>query len=150
MSGSRNSGSHAEPNLTPILDMVFQLITFFMLVCSFKAASVAAGVKLPVVGSARPVDTQGSVDLLVVNINKDGKLIVFGNERTDVEDYIKAEANASRRIARKNQPGIKEGDELPTMVVLRADRATEFSKLNRSGAPDPASRAGNNGNLIFN
>ena len=27
----------AEPNLTPILDMVFQLITFFMLVINFKA-----------------------------------------------------------------------------------------------------------------
>jgi feruloyl esterase len=42
-----------EPNLTPILDMVFQLITFFMLVINFQAAAVDMSLKLPVVGSAR-------------------------------------------------------------------------------------------------
>lgn len=131
MSGSLSSGSHAEPNMTPILDMVFQLITFFMLVCNFKAASVAAGLTLPVVGSARPVDTQGSVDLVVMNIDKQGNVIDFGNVRSDVEQYVKKQADASRRDARKKQPSIKVGDELPAMVVVRADRATEFSKLNR-------------------
>ena len=29
----------AQPNLTPMLDMVFQLITFFMLVINFKSAA---------------------------------------------------------------------------------------------------------------
>ena len=49
----------AQPNLTPLLDMVFQLITFFMLVINFKDASLDLSLKLPVVGSARPVDTKG-------------------------------------------------------------------------------------------
>ena len=51
--------TEGAPNLTPILDMVFQLITFFMLVINFKAGQMDLSLKLPVVGSARPVDTKG-------------------------------------------------------------------------------------------
>ena len=40
----------SEPNLTPMLDMVFQLITFFMLVINFKAAEIDQNLSLPVVG----------------------------------------------------------------------------------------------------
>ena len=68
----------AEPNLTPMLDMVFQLITFFMLVINFKSAALDLSLRLPVVGSARPVDTKGMEDLLILNITQDGKLIVYG------------------------------------------------------------------------
>ena len=35
-----SASSENEPNLTPILDMVFQLITFFMLVINFKGAAM--------------------------------------------------------------------------------------------------------------
>jgi len=41
MSGALPGSSvKSEPNLTPILDMVFQLITFFMLVINFKSAEL--------------------------------------------------------------------------------------------------------------
>ena len=53
MSGSVSSEITAAPNLTPLLDMVFQLITFFMLVINFKSAELDLALKLPVVGSAR-------------------------------------------------------------------------------------------------
>ncbi len=67
----------AEPNLTPMLDMVFQLVTFFMLVINFKSAQLDMNLKLPVIGSARPVDTKGQQDLLVLNIDKTGQLTVY-------------------------------------------------------------------------
>lgn len=54
------SGQKAEPNLTPILDMVFQLITFFMLVINFKSASMDLELKLPVLGSARIIRAFGN------------------------------------------------------------------------------------------
>jgi len=68
----------AEPNLTPILDMVFQLITFFMLVINFKTAEMDLSLKLPVVGSARPVETFGRRGLLVLNIDNAGNLKIYG------------------------------------------------------------------------
>ena len=47
---SMQSSESGEPNLTPILDMVFQLITFFMLVINFQSQALDASLKLPVVG----------------------------------------------------------------------------------------------------
>jgi len=124
------SSNQAEPNLTPILDMVFQLITFFMLVINFKSAAMDLDLKLPVVGSAQPVDNKGKEDLLVLNINSQGQLRVYGNVIDDVPGYIANEAQASRLAARKIHPDIKAGDDLPSTVVIRADKQTPFSMLN--------------------
>jgi biopolymer transport protein ExbD len=123
-------GDNAEPNLTPILDMVFQLITFFMLVINFKAAAYDLNLKLPVVGSAQPVDTQGQTDLLILNINSLGQLRAFGDTVNDVQGYIAREAQASQMVAKKKDGKFKTGDELPSTVVIRADKSTPFSMLN--------------------
>jgi biopolymer transport protein ExbD len=132
MSASMSHGASAEPNLTPILDMVFQLITFFMLVINFKTAAMDLDLKLPVVGSARPVDTQGQEDLLILNINSHGELRVYGQLVSDVKSYIASEAQASLLVARRNHAQIQAGDELPSTVVIRADKSTPFAMLNRT------------------
>jgi biopolymer transport protein ExbD len=130
MSASLSRGASAEPNLTPILDMVFQLITFFMLVINFKTAAMDLDLKLPVVGSARPVDTQGQEDLLILNVNSQGQLRVYGQQVNDVANYIANEAQASLLVARRSSQQIKGGDELPSTVVIRADKGTPFTMLN--------------------
>jgi biopolymer transport protein ExbD len=129
MSASMSDKASAEPNLTPMLDMVFQLVTFFMLVINFKSASMDLSLKLPVVGSARPVDTQGQTELLILNIDSAGHLNVYGVNK-EVESYIAGEAQASLLHARQQNAALKPGDELPTTVVIRADRATPFKLLN--------------------
>jgi biopolymer transport protein ExbD len=129
MSASMSHGSSAEPDLTPMLDMVFQLVTFFMLVMNFKAASLDMTLKLPVVGSAKPVDTKGQEDLLILNIDPLGHLNVYGMEKKDINAYIAGEAQASLLIARRKNAEIKSGDELPTTVVVRADKSTTFNLL---------------------
>ncbi len=129
MSASLATEGRAEPNLTPILDMVFQLITFFMLVINFKAAEMDVSLHLPVVGSARPVEFKGQ-DLLVLNVNRRGALRVRGEEIADVPGFIAKEAQASLFAARRHNPELKDGDELPSMVVIRADRQTPFRHLN--------------------
>ncbi len=128
MSGG-GDGNTAEPDLTPMLDMVFQLITFFMLVINFKSAAMDLSLKLPVVGSARPVETQGVEDFLVLNVNKQGQLVIY-NIVTDLEPYLAREA----RVSRMKLPVDKRDDpnaELPTSVVIRADKAVSFKDLNR-------------------
>jgi biopolymer transport protein ExbD len=130
MSASLSHASSAEPNLTPILDLVFQLITFFMLVINFKSAALDLSLRLPVVGSARPVDTKGTQDLLILNVNREGALTLYGIPQ-DIPGYIAAAAQASRLAASRTNPNLKPGDELPTTVVLRADKSTTFDLLNR-------------------
>ena len=131
MSGSLSHSANAEPNLTPILDMVFQLITFFMLVINFKAASMDLNLKLPVVGSAKMVESGGK-DLLVLNIDSAGTLRVYGVPKPNVEDYVKLEAQTSLDKMNHELGTDKPlGTELPTMIVVRADSATPFKMLNR-------------------
>lgn len=126
--GGEDSG---EADLTPILDMVFQLITFFMLVCNFKAAAMDLSLKLPVLGSARPVDNKGAEELIVLNINKEGRLKAYGEDRSDIQKFIAQEAQASLLMARRSNPNLKPKDELPSQVVIRADKDTPYRLLNK-------------------
>jgi biopolymer transport protein ExbD len=76
------------------------------------------------------VDTKGKDDLLVLNINSDGHLKVYGRVEKDVKGYIRNEGQASLLVARQTNPQLKSGDELPSTVVIRADKSTSFSMLN--------------------
>ena len=123
------SDVEGTPNLTPILDMVFQLITFFIMLANFKAVSIDTSLKLPVVGSARPVDTQ-QTSLVILNIDQNGDLKVYG-ESKPIASYIASQAWVELLAARMTREDLAAGKELPTLVVVRADRATPFKLLNR-------------------
>lgn len=129
MSSSMFGNATAEPNLTPILDMVFQLITFFMLVVNFQEASIDNSLMLPVLGSARPLDNQGQ-ELLVLNIDAEGKLKVYGNV-VDMDQFLSQEARATRTIANLRNPKRKPDEPLPVTAVIRADRKIPFALLNK-------------------
>jgi len=124
----------AEPNLTPILDMVFQLITFFMLVISFKTAAIDTSVRLPVVGSAQPKQGESERNFAVLNIDANGNLRVFG-EACDLEKYLTEEAVHLRKAVSQRQVAAKDTKEreadLELAAVIRADRATSFGEMNR-------------------
>jgi len=128
MSGSGHSPDRAEPNLTPILDMVFQLITFFMLVINFKTAEVDTNLNLPVIGSAMPSESTDP-DVLVLNIDKQGRLLVYGQEQ-NIEGYIAQQAQLAVRTVRLTNPEFQPGEELPATVVVRADKDTPFKLFN--------------------
>jgi biopolymer transport protein ExbD len=111
-----------------MLDMVFQLITFFMLVINFKSASYDLSLKLPVIGSAMPVDNEGMDDYITLNINSQGQLMIYGLPK-DLKSYIAGEAEVSRLAKRVKNPAFKKGDKLDTQVVIRADRNIRFHLL---------------------
>jgi len=46
----------AEPDLTPLLDLVLQLLMFFIINVNFVSEQVSADIKLPSSEAARPVD----------------------------------------------------------------------------------------------
>lgn len=134
MAGSVTGEMRAEPNLTPLLDVVFQLITFFMLVTKFSADNFDARVKLPVAGSARPVEgKQAAEDRLVLNIDADGNLLWSG-ETMDTERAIQ-ELSTQAQLVRLNLKvagkEVKPGEPLPTIIVVRADRRTSFTHIYR-------------------
>src|SRR5947209_9032894 len=115
----------AEPNLTPLLDVVLQLIMFFMVGVSFVNDQVNENIQLPSAQSARPLD-KGETDVLFLNLNKDGQMEVVGQEeplRNDAQigSYLKQEF--ADRKARDEKGKVN------TMVILRADERVEYKTV---------------------
>ncbi len=133
MSASMGSDLKAEPNLTPLLDVVFQLITFFMLVINFSQDNFDSRIKLPVAGSARPQDdaTKVAEERLVLNVDSRGNLL-FNGQTLSAEQAtkkIKFEAQIARQNIKLLKGNLGPNQELPARVVIRADRDTPFTKL---------------------
>lgn len=124
---SQSSEGTAEPDLTPLLDMVFQLITFFMLVINFKGAALDQSLQLPVLGSARPLEWKGDYEPLMLNVDNEGRVKVFGAV-VSAEKFIADEAADLKKKLRAS--GESNPKELPVPVVLRADKGTRFHLVN--------------------
>jgi biopolymer transport protein ExbD len=133
MAGPVTGEVRAEPNLTPLLDVVFQLITFFMLVINFTSENYDQRVHLPVAGSARPVEDSQRVseDRLVLNIDRDGHLLVAGQTQPFNEALrtIKHQADLVKLNMRSSGLKVDEVKGLPTTIVFRADKDASFASV---------------------
>jgi biopolymer transport protein ExbD len=124
---SAQSLEGAEPNLTPMLDMVFQLVTFFMLVINFKGASLDQSLKLPVLGSARPLDWEAGKEPVTLNVDTEGLIRVYGKTET-VEKYMEGEVRTMKALMAASGQAVEGKIDRP--VILRADKDVQFQKLN--------------------
>ena len=127
----------AEPNLTPLLDLVFQLIAFFMLVINFKTILIDHEVQLPVSGSARPLIAEASDPPIVLNIRATGELTVVGADSSepkpvDREEFFQREAAKRREQNAGAADSTSEAGVNGAVVVIRADAATAFTTLNET------------------
>ena len=59
--GGGGEGHVAEPNLTPLLDVVLQLLMFFMMCVNFVNEQVNEDIKLPRSQAVKPMD-KGEAD----------------------------------------------------------------------------------------
>ena len=103
------SGLGAALDITPIVDMVFNLLIFFALSLSFAATSGGINIKLPKASSAEPVKT----DQLTINLTKDDKL--YFNDKTTTLDAL---ADALRKNQNKE-----------SLVIIRADDSVPHGKV---------------------
>ena len=118
-----------ELNLTPLLDVVLQLITFFMMLVHFGTQIEAADreVRLPVAPSALPGAMEVE-DRMVVVIDEAGNLISRGRQLAPAE----APEWWSQQAARRFRGTASLGDssaELPTQVIVRADRDAPYGSV---------------------
>jgi biopolymer transport protein ExbD len=129
----RDSGV-LNPNLTPLLDMVLQLITFFMMLIHFgaKLEGSSKGVRLPTAPAALP-GRDMAFDRLAASLDARGRLLV--------DDKPLDEAGARSwwaNQAKTRRAGLEtldastaaaDADELPTLVILRADKDVSFGAV---------------------
>lgn len=133
MAAAMSSEFKAEPNLTPLLDVVFQLITFFMLVINFSSDNYDQRIRLPVAASARPVDDDRQVieDRLVLNIDKRGHLLIGGEAQPlhQAIQTIKHQADLVKLNLKATGAKRDPSGTLPTTIIFRADKDAVFSDL---------------------
>src|SRR5947208_16956802 len=109
-----------EPNLVPLLDLVFQLVMFFLICADFKDKELnAEDVLLPGAQSARPIE-KSEVDVLFLNIDQEGKLIVLGREQPlrllpEIEYYLRQQHKEEEHFARAK--GDPRGEVKTTVVI---------------------------------
>ena len=121
-------GSDCEPNLIPLLDLVLQLVMFFIMVANFAAQQVSGDVMLPLASSARAPDPNESIDVLYINLNNEGKMIVPGREPmtslAETKYYLINEfATAKRAAEARGEKDVK------TVVIIRAHKDADFKPV---------------------
>jgi biopolymer transport protein ExbD len=135
----RRSSSHrrsmtdqVQPNLTPLLDVVLQLITFFMMLVHFgtKVEDTALAVKLPVAPAALPGDDP-SLDRMIVTLDPENNL-VSGEEKIKDADqpgwWMKQASDRRAGAELVNASTVT----LPTQVFVRGDRRLSYGQLRKS------------------
>jgi len=113
----------AEPNLTPLLDLVLQLIMFFMISINFVNEEVNEEIQLPLSQAARPM-SKSEGEVLFMNLNKQGELAVPGREPMDLigmKVYIRQQYKDAERLSKDGK--------VNTAVVIRADEMTNYDDV---------------------
>lgn len=92
------TGSIEEPNLnlTPMIDIVFLLIIFFMVGTQFTTPEDRFPVELPTAAAVQPLSSMP--DALSVSVSRDGRIMMNAKEMTV------AELEAELKKARENFP----------------------------------------------
>ena len=127
--------SPAGLNMTPMIDMTFQLIAFFMFVLNFSKDVADERIRLPIADQAVPAE-QAIDEPLFLNLNRRGSLLAIGTqwdldrEQSLVLSYLKREAAVVKRDMEYEALGDAsvaaelKANRLWTTVVIRADRET--------------------------
>jgi biopolymer transport protein ExbD len=120
-------------SLTPMIDVTFQLLIFFMLVSDMSQSQIEL-LTLPIASKAIK-EKFADETMLVLNVLPDGKIKVQGKlmfNPDKEEDPKKLEdLFESRRQQRKYQEIPGKDDLVRYPVMLRCDRSTEFQHLQR-------------------
>ena len=98
----------AEVNMTPIIDMVFLLLIFFLVATKFADIERDVRIKPPSSINARPITEIPSE--IIINVARNGQLLIAGQVRS-LDDVDKLLARAAKENTRQS-------------VVIRGDRET--------------------------
>jgi biopolymer transport protein ExbD len=126
-----NVGSEgADPNLTPLLDLVLQLIMFFMITVNFvRVDQFDDAIKLPVATSAMTIDSSAE-DWIFLNLDANGKLVgTLSTLTLDTPQKIKVhlmqeKANLERSAKARGKTG-----EIKVFIILRADKNCTYGEI---------------------
>jgi biopolymer transport protein ExbD len=149
--GGGGEGSAAEPNLTPLLDVVLQLLMFFMMCVNFVNEQVNEDITLPKSQAVKPMD-KADTDVLYINLKPfalkdfqdrlpadvlaraeqrfhegDECILIPGKEpmrRADLKVWLKQQHDDAEELAKA-----RGGKEVNTAIVIRAHKEADYAQV---------------------
>jgi biopolymer transport protein ExbD len=115
----------AEPDLTAMLDVVMQLLMYFIMCANFIAQENNADVLLPLATAAKPLSKEDD-DVLFLNVDKEGKVLILGEGPKDLDATRLWLDN--RRLDAQKKSG---SDAINTAVIVRAHRDVPYETVYR-------------------
>lgn len=128
-----SSGDKCEPNLVPMLDMVLQLVMFFMVCANFVMEQVNESIKLPEAIAAMPLDKKDEY-IIFLNVNKDGHVLLSALDALGSENTLTNPDLVKRYMKQRYEEDIRGagGDRTKpprSTLIIRADKETPFDKV---------------------
>jgi len=117
----RTSTVSADPDMTPMIDMTFQLISFFMFVLNFSDAEQDERIRLPLSELAKPPEAVAEAPL-TLQLSKTGTVLFIGDEVPvgGLKPYLEREVNVMEKLGR---------DKATATVIIRADSGAKAGKV---------------------
>ncbi|MBN2560569.1 MAG: biopolymer transporter ExbD [Phycisphaerae bacterium] len=110
---SRDARTGVAIEMTPLIDMVFLLLIFFLVATTFHQAEREMQIALPEASSAGPISA--TLREIVVNVDAEGRIIV-GSRLTEPEDLRSMIAEAVEANPEQK-------------VTVRGDRSTAYANV---------------------
>ncbi len=129
---SKNEDIEADINLTPLIDVVFLLLIFFMVTTTFSREAEIK-LKLPEATSAEQTSEEDIV--VTIQISDIGQFAVQGPEEEAPRELINSTLDTLRRAIERAAGDLEE-----PIILIRADRLTPHESV--VNAMDAARRLG--------
>lgn len=114
-------------DLTPIIDMVFNLLIFFLIASSFQQVEREMQVALPQARASGPLSA--ALREIVINVTADGRAIVAGREMAegDLDAMIRAAlgANGGQKVSVRGDRSAPYGDVARVLDVCKRAGVSE-------------------------
>ncbi|MGL4594378.1 MAG: ExbD/TolR family protein [Thermoguttaceae bacterium] len=117
----KSKAEKKELDMTPMIDIVFLLIAFFMVLISFTEADQNERIKLPISELAKPPDKPPS-EPMMLQILPEGN-IIYGSKEYTLDSFRK-ELERHQRFLKYMKIPFK-----TVTVIIRADSGTEAGKV---------------------
>jgi biopolymer transport protein ExbD len=123
---AHGSSENVEPDLTAMLDLVMQLLLYFIMCANFIDQENTADVKLPVAQTAKPIGGGETSDVLFLNVDKDGKVLILGEAPKDLDATRLWLDNRALDAKAKSGDG-----PIRTALIVRAHRDASYESVYR-------------------
>jgi biopolymer transport protein ExbD len=111
-----------EGDMTPMIDMTFQLVAFLMVLVNFSADDVSAKVVLPESELARPPEGAPNENRIIVQLDKEGS-ILMGAETVTIDGLKTMLSNEAYLLS------TKELSPSDATIIVRAHKDAQTGKV---------------------